>query len=100
MNADLNLRPGGATRGKWSIIRWEGRGVVCGYSRLQGGSPRLCRLRTVRSGPLNEYLIMYCPHARFMGSGVIPDFASKSKYSSHVCPESIVLYIRTKSVHR
>jgi hypothetical protein len=22
----VNLRPGGATRGKWSIIGWEGRG--------------------------------------------------------------------------
>jgi hypothetical protein len=39
---DLNLRPGGATREKQSIIGWEGRGVVCGYSTLQGGSPRLC----------------------------------------------------------
>jgi hypothetical protein len=35
----LNLRPGGATSGKWSIIGWEGRGVACGYSRLQGSSP-------------------------------------------------------------
>jgi hypothetical protein len=23
---DLNLRPGGATREKWSIFRWESRG--------------------------------------------------------------------------
>jgi hypothetical protein len=26
---DLNLRLGGATSGKWSIIEWEGREVVC-----------------------------------------------------------------------
>jgi hypothetical protein len=35
----FNLKPGGATSGKWSIIKWEGRGVICGYLRLQGGSP-------------------------------------------------------------
>jgi hypothetical protein len=58
-NDDLNLRPGGTTRGNQSIFVWEGRGVVCGYSELQGGSPRLCRLRTIHSGPLNEHLIMY-----------------------------------------
>jgi hypothetical protein len=28
-----------ATSEKWSIIGWEGREMVCGYSRLQGGSP-------------------------------------------------------------
>jgi hypothetical protein len=38
-NDGLNLRPGGATRGKWSIIGWQGWGERCGYSRLQGGSP-------------------------------------------------------------
>jgi hypothetical protein len=59
MNDVLNLRPGGATRGKGSIIRWEGRGEGCGYLRLQGGSPCLCQLRTVHSGPLNKHLIMY-----------------------------------------
>jgi hypothetical protein len=58
-NADLNLRSGGATTRKQSIIGWEGQGVVCGYSRLQRGSPGLCQLRTIRSGPLNEHLIMY-----------------------------------------
>jgi hypothetical protein len=47
----LNLRSDGATREKWSIFGWEGRGVVCGYSELQGGSPHLCRLRTVHSKP-------------------------------------------------
>jgi hypothetical protein len=29
----------------------------------------LCRLRTIHSGPLIEHLIMYLPHARFMGFG-------------------------------
>jgi hypothetical protein len=58
-NDDLNLRPSGATKEKQSIFRWEGRGVVCGYLRLQGGSLRLCRLRTIRIGLLSEHLIMY-----------------------------------------
>jgi hypothetical protein len=31
---------------------------------------------------------------------VIPDFASKTKYSLYVCPGSIVPHIRTKSVYR
>jgi hypothetical protein len=35
----LNLRPGGTTRGKRSIIKCEGRGEGCGYLRLHGGSP-------------------------------------------------------------
>jgi hypothetical protein len=59
MDDGLNLRLGEVTRGKWSIIGWEEWGVVCEYSRLQGGRPRLCQLRTVHSGPLNEHLIMY-----------------------------------------
>jgi hypothetical protein len=67
-NDGLNLRPGGTTRGKWSIFEWECQGEGCGYSRLPGGSPRLCRLSTIHSGPLNEHLIMYCLHAGFMGS--------------------------------
>jgi hypothetical protein len=37
----------------------KGRGVVCRYSRLQGGSPHLCRLRIIHSESLNEHLIMY-----------------------------------------
>jgi hypothetical protein len=55
---DLNLRLG-PTRGKQSISRWKGQGEGCGYSELQGGSPRLCQLRTVCSGTLREHLIMY-----------------------------------------
>jgi hypothetical protein len=58
-NDDLNLRPCRATWGKGSMFGWEGRGVVYGYSELKGGSPCLCRLRTVCSGPLNEHLILY-----------------------------------------
>jgi hypothetical protein len=45
-----------ATRGKQSIIGWEGQREACGYSRLQGGSPHLCQLRIVRSGTLSKYL--------------------------------------------
>jgi hypothetical protein len=69
IDVDLNLRSGGATSGKWSTIGWEGQGVMRGYSRLQGGSPRLCQLRTIRSGPLKKHLIMYRLHVKFMGSG-------------------------------
>jgi hypothetical protein len=29
MDDDLDLRPGGAIRGKQSIFGWDGRGVVC-----------------------------------------------------------------------
>jgi hypothetical protein len=57
LDDDLNLRPRGATRKKWSIFGWEGRGERCGYLRLQSGSPRVCRLRTIRRGTLNEHLI-------------------------------------------
>jgi hypothetical protein len=56
LDDDLNLRRDAATRGKCCIFGWEGRGVDCGYSRLQGGSPRLCWLRTIRSGTLSKYL--------------------------------------------
>jgi hypothetical protein len=52
----FNLRSGGETRGKQSIFSWEGQRERCGYSRLQGGSPRLCQLRTVCSGTLSKYL--------------------------------------------
>jgi hypothetical protein len=31
---DLNVRPNGAIRGKWSIFGWEGWREGCGYSRL------------------------------------------------------------------
>jgi hypothetical protein len=59
MNDDLNLRPDGTTREEQSIIGWEGWGEGCRYSSLQGGNPHLCQLRAIRSGPLNEHLIMY-----------------------------------------
>jgi hypothetical protein len=55
-DGDSNLRSGEATRGKRSIFGWEGRGVVCGYSMPQGGSPHLCRLMTIRSGTLSKHL--------------------------------------------
>jgi hypothetical protein len=58
-NDDLNWRPGEATRRKQSIFRWKGRGVVRGYLKVQGGSPCLCKLRTVSSEALSDHLIMY-----------------------------------------
>jgi hypothetical protein len=54
----FKFETGRATRGKRSITGWEGRGERRGYSRLQGGGPRWCRLMTIHSGPLNEHLIM------------------------------------------
>jgi hypothetical protein len=56
LGGDLNLRSSGETREKWSIFGWEGRGVVCGYLRLQDGSPRLCRLRTIHNRTMSKYL--------------------------------------------
>jgi hypothetical protein len=43
----FNWRLDGATRGKESIIKWEGQGEGCGYSRHQRGIMHLCPLRTV-----------------------------------------------------
>jgi hypothetical protein len=40
-----------------SGVSSDGKVGEYGYSRLQGCSLRLCRLRTVRSGTLNEHLI-------------------------------------------
>jgi hypothetical protein len=39
-------RPGGATRGKWGILDGKSESGLISDSEFQGGSPRLCRLRT------------------------------------------------------
>jgi hypothetical protein len=43
----LYVRPGGATRGKWEILDGKDEDGLMLDSELQGGSPRLCRLRIV-----------------------------------------------------
>jgi hypothetical protein len=41
-------RPSGATRDKWRILDGNVESGLMSDSELQGGSPRLCRLRTDR----------------------------------------------------
>jgi hypothetical protein len=48
-----NLRPGVATRGKWRILDGKVESGLMSGSELQGGSPRLCQLRT-------ESVLLYC----------------------------------------
>jgi hypothetical protein len=47
-------RSGGATRGKWRILDGKVESGLMSNSELQGGSPRLCRLRTDRLAPVNK----------------------------------------------
>jgi hypothetical protein len=47
-------RPGGATRGKWGILDGKVESGLMSDLELQGGSPRLCRLRTDRLAPVNK----------------------------------------------
>jgi hypothetical protein len=46
------VRPGGATRGKWGILNGKDESGLMSDSELQGGSPRLCQLRTRRLCPV------------------------------------------------
>jgi hypothetical protein len=54
-------RPCGATRGKWGILDGKVESSLISDSELQGGSPRLCRLRTDRLAPMNK--IELCTNA-------------------------------------
>jgi hypothetical protein len=47
-------RGGAATRGKWRILDGKVESGLMSDSELQGGSPRLCRLRTDRLTPVNK----------------------------------------------
>jgi hypothetical protein len=47
-------RSGGATRGKWRILDGKVESGLMSNSELQGGSPRLCRLRTDRLALVNK----------------------------------------------
>jgi hypothetical protein len=46
-------RPGRATRGKWEILDGKVESGLMSDSELQGGSPRLCQLRTDRLASVN-----------------------------------------------
>jgi hypothetical protein len=54
-------KPGGATRGKWGIRDGKVESGLMLDSELQGGSPRLCRLRTDRLALVNK--IKLCTNA-------------------------------------
>jgi hypothetical protein len=45
---------GRAIRGKWRILDGKVESGLMLDSELQGGSPRLCRLRTDRLAPVNK----------------------------------------------
>jgi hypothetical protein len=45
------VRPGGATRGKWGILDGKDESGLMSDLELQGGSPRLGRLRTASVVP-------------------------------------------------
>jgi hypothetical protein len=47
-------RPGAATRGRWGILDGKVQSGLMSNSELQGGSPRLSRLRTDRLAPMNK----------------------------------------------
>jgi hypothetical protein len=50
-----NWRPGGAIRGKWWIIDGRKGSGLIKNSKHQGGSPRLCWLRTDRLAPVSKF---------------------------------------------
>jgi hypothetical protein len=54
-------RPGRTARGKWGILDGKVESGLISDSELQGGSPRLCRLRTDRLAPVNK--IEFCTDA-------------------------------------
>jgi hypothetical protein len=62
-----NLRPSRATRGKYRILDGKGESGLFFYIQSsEGGSPCLCRLRTVSVEPCRisiDYVLM---HTRFM----------------------------------
>jgi hypothetical protein len=47
----LYVRPGGAIREKWGILDGKDESGLMSDLKLQGGSPRLCRLRTASVVP-------------------------------------------------
>jgi hypothetical protein len=54
---------------KWGILDGKDESGLMSDSKLQGGSPRLCRLRTASVVPcLLQALSCVLTHTRFMGS--------------------------------
>jgi hypothetical protein len=47
-------RPDRATRRKWEILDEKIESGLMSDSELQGGSPRMCQLRTDRLAPVNK----------------------------------------------
>jgi hypothetical protein len=68
VDENLNPRSGRAIRGKWRILDGKGESGLMLDSELQGGSPRLCRLRTVSVRPRGTSFDYVLTHAGFMGS--------------------------------
>jgi hypothetical protein len=68
VDENLNLRPGGAIRGKGRILDGKDESGLMSDSELQGGSPCLCRLRTTSVGPCGTSFDYVLTHAGFMGS--------------------------------
>jgi hypothetical protein len=48
------VRPDGATKQKWRTLDGKVESGLMSDSELQGGSPRLCRLRTDRLASVNK----------------------------------------------
>jgi hypothetical protein len=68
VDENLNMRPGGVIRGKWRILDGKDESALMLDSELQGGSPHLCRLRTVSVGPCGTRFDYVLTYAGFMGS--------------------------------
>jgi hypothetical protein len=67
VDENLNPRLSAATRGKWRILDGKGESGLMSGSELQGGSPRLCRLRTTSVGPCGTRFDFVLMHEEFMG---------------------------------
>jgi hypothetical protein len=67
VDKNLNARPGGATRRKWRIPDGKCESGLMSYSKLQGGSPLLCWLRTASVGSWwasIDYVLMHTGHMK------------------------------------
>ncbi len=61
-------RPGGEISGLWRILDGKDESGLMSDSELQGGSPRLCRLRTVRLCPVATSIELCTDAYGIMGS--------------------------------
>jgi hypothetical protein len=67
VDENLNLRSGGATRGKCRIPDGKGQSCLMLDSKLQGGSSRLCWLRTASVGSRWASIDYVLTHMGIMG---------------------------------